>query len=123
VEANQVNVMPVGWEKGVGQRHSQRGATPPRRVALARMIDEDPAHCLRSHSEEVRSSLPMNAILIDQACVGLVDERGGLERVPNPLLPEKASGQLAQLVVDEGHQGSQRPAIAPAPGDEQIGHV
>jgi hypothetical protein len=42
------------------------------------MIDQDSAHHFGGDGQELRAVLPVNAILVNQPQVGLVDERGRL---------------------------------------------
>ena len=68
------------------------------------MVDENAAHGLRGHTEEVGSVLPRNPTLIHEPQVGLVDQCRSLERVIGALSSQVAAGEAPQLRVDEGHQ-------------------
>ena len=51
------------------------------------------------------AAAPLLGLLdIDQAQVGLVDQGGGLERLPRFLVGQLLGGQLAQLVIDQRQQ-------------------
>ena len=69
-----------------------------------RVIDEDPAHDLRGNAKKVRPIAPPYFTLIDQAQVGFVDERGGLQRVSNRLVSKIARGEAAEFAVHERQQ-------------------
>ena len=74
-------------------------------LLAAGLIDENAAHRLGRGGEEVTAAVPGRLVpLADQAQVGLVNEGGGLERLPRLFLRQLLRGQLAQLVVDERQQ-------------------
>ena len=50
------------------------------------------------------ASPPVDPGLVDEAQVGLVDQRGGLEDVPRTLAAQVATRQRPQLVVDRPHE-------------------
>jgi hypothetical protein len=56
---------------------------------------------------------------VDQLEVGLVDERGGLEGVPDPLVTHMAPCDPAQLCVDHRYEAVDRPVIPLAPSEEE----
>ena len=56
-------------------------------AAFARMVDQEPAHHLCPDGKKMISSLPLEAILIDQPQVGLVDQGGRLQGVVRTLAP------------------------------------
>jgi hypothetical protein len=63
------------------------------------MVGEDLPHHVGGDAEEVRPALKVRLTGIDEAEVSLVDESGGLERVPDPFLSQVVSGELAQFRV------------------------
>ena len=71
---------------------------------LARMIDQNAPHHLRSDAEEMRAILPDDAILADESDVCLVDQGGRLERVFLPLSAEIGGRPPPQFPVDEREQ-------------------
>ena len=71
-------------------------------VVLARMIDQQTTHYLRSHSEEVSSVLPVYARLIDESYIGLMDQCSRLKRVVGTFTPQVVCRKLAQFIVDDG---------------------
>ena len=82
-------------------------------------VDENPAHHLRRHTEELRAILPGGPVLIDQPQVRLVDERGRLQRMPRALAAELGRGAPPELLVHEGNQTIARACVPGAPRVEQ----
>jgi len=70
-------------------------------VVGAGVLDEDAAHQLGGDAEEMGAVFPIDAGLIDQLEVGLVDEGGGLECVIGALAAHVGTGDAAEFVVDE----------------------
>ena len=71
----------------------------------AGVLDEDAAHRFGRGGDEVPPIVPVRFVLrADQAQVGLVDQGGGLQRLPGGLVGHLVVGELAQLLVDEGQQ-------------------
>ena len=97
-----------------------RAAAALRPAAIARVIAQDVAHGFRGDGEEVRATLGWRLILPNDLEIGLVHQRGGVEReVPMPpatLLPGKAP----KLVVDEWEQDIQRVTVATFDGVQQF---
>ena len=81
----------------------------------ARMIDEDPTHCLRRDPEEVGPVLPSHRPLVDELEEGLVDERRRLQGVVQALFSQVAGRELPQLTVDLRQQPVERLLLAIAP--------
>jgi hypothetical protein len=71
----------------------------------------------------VHAVLPPDAIEIDEPQVGLVDERGRLERVAIPLAAHTPMRHPVQLRLDERHQACKRRLIARRPRLQQTGDV
>ena len=71
------------------------GRAPPR------VLDEDPAHGLGGHPEEVGPVLEGDLATVGQPQPGLVDQGRGLEGVLAPLPHHVVRRHLPQLVVDE----------------------
>ena len=84
------------------------------RLFAASALDEDAAHGLGGSSEEVAAAVPvLGLVLIDEAEIGLVDESGGLQRLPWRFLGQPLGSQLAQLIVYQRQEllGSARIAL------------
>src|SRR5262249_42960819 len=62
-------------------------------------------------------------LLADQAQVGLVDQGGGLERLPGGLLGHLVCGEFAQLVVDEEQELPGGVRVALLDGRQDAGDV
>ena len=65
--------------------------------------------------------LPDDAVLLEQAEVGLVDEGGGLQGVAATLAAEVTRGAAPQVVVDERHQPLLGTAVALTPEAQEFG--
>ena len=76
------------------------------------MINQNSAHHLRRHTEKVRSALPIYRMLFDQLEISLMNQSGGLQSVVASLMTHVASGQTAQLPVDQGDESGRSPFIA-----------
>jgi hypothetical protein len=61
------------------------------------VIDQYTPHETRRHRKKVRAVLPLHVLRADQFQVGLVDERGWLERVARAFVPHVAPGDTPQL--------------------------
>src|SRR5882762_4117335 len=93
------------------------------RLTTASVIDQHAAHQSGCDSEEVSSILPMDATLIDQLHVDLVDERGRLKRVIVPFLAKVLPSEMMKLVVDERHELVERGTITSAPAIQEPRNV
>ena len=83
----------VGIHERVLQRDLAGAAAPLLGVPGSRMIDQNPAHDLRGHSEEMRPVLPVDAMLAHQPQIGFIDQGAGLERVVAPFAPHVVAGK------------------------------
>jgi hypothetical protein len=79
------------------------------------VIDEDPAHHLRRNPIKVRSIPPVDAALVYQAQVRLVNERGRLQRMVCAFVSKLTVSDPAQLTVDDGQQTIEGASIAATP--------
>ena len=95
-------------------------AAAPVGPALARVVDEDPPHDPRGDGEEVPPVAPLYAADAGQPQVGLVYQAGGVERVPGAFSGEAPAGQVAEVIVDPGHQPPEGVGIAAAHGPQQL---
>ena len=82
---------------------------------LARVVDQDAPHHLRGDAEELRATLPGDAILSCQPEVRFVDQRGGLQRVVRPFAAKVRRGSPSQFTVDEREQAVARLKISATP--------
>ena len=67
----------------------------------------------------MRPILPLHPLVVDQADVGLVDQRRGLEAVISSLAPHVPVGEPTEFGVHDGRQRVERALVAVAPGAEQ----
>jgi hypothetical protein len=68
------------------------------------VIDEDAAHHLRGHGEEVRAVVPRGAALVDEAEIELVHQRRRLQGVAGALGVQVPLRDRAQRIVDEAEE-------------------
>ena len=90
-------------------------AKPPPRV-----VDEDPAHQSGGDRKKMRAVLPVDAALVDELEVGLVDERRGLECAVPALTSPMTGGNDVQFVVHERYETVERLAAAPLPVAQEL---
>jgi hypothetical protein len=95
-----------------------RTVAPLRRGLAARVIDQDPPHHLRGHAKEVGPAFEVDAALLDEPEVRLVNERRGLQRVAVPLTAKLPGGNSTQLGIDHWQQGFEGVAIPATPVSE-----
>src|SRR5215471_4530950 len=88
-----------------------------------RVVDQNSPHHLRCHSEEMRSTLPVDSVLVNYAQVGFIDQRSCLECVALALAPQISAGDTMKLVVDQRHQPIQRQLIALPPVNQQLSYI
>ncbi len=67
----------------------------------SRSIYQDAPHQLRRNREEMGAVLPVKLAYRRQPQIGLVDQRGGLERMARPLAPHAARGKAAKFVMHQ----------------------
>ena len=97
-------------------------ATALRRHLVTEVIDQDFSHGLRRRAEEMPSPVPSRIGLTDELHVGLVHQRGRLQRLPRPLARELRGGERTELGVDDGQELGGCAAIASAEIAEEQGH-
>jgi hypothetical protein len=91
-----------GGGRGLVERDAHAAVALGRPMA-PRVVHQDAAHGGGGDAEEVRAALPVG-VLADEAEEGLVEERGGLQRVAVALAAHGVDGEQVQLVVDEGRE-------------------
>ena len=74
------------------------------RRAPTSVVDEDPAHGLRGHPEEVRTTLEAHRGMSGEAEKRLVHQGGRAEGVVRALVAKLTRGELAQFRVYQWHQ-------------------
>jgi probable HAF family extracellular repeat protein len=98
-------------------------ATSSFQIVATRMLYQDSPHQLGRHGEEMGAVLPLHALIVHQACVGLIDEGGGLEAVAVTLSSHIAARQPAKLVIHQGRQFFEGTLVSLAPGAEELAYV
>src|SRR6266496_2972510 len=92
-------------------------------VFTSRMIDQNLAHRLRGHGEEVGAVSPVRRmILAHQLEVGFIDQRGGLQCMFRTLALHVAVRAPAQILINKRRQLVERSLIPLTPGIKQPGH-
>ncbi len=66
------------------------------------VLHQDAAHCLGRRSEEVAPAVPMPGSGAKESQVGLVHQRGRLERLTWSLIGHPLSRETTQLLIDQG---------------------
>jgi hypothetical protein len=79
------------------------------------VIDQHAPHQAGRDAEEVRAILPVDRLGADEAYERLIQQRGGLQRVPAPLAPHVGPRQSAQLRLHERRQPLEGVIVAVAP--------
>jgi hypothetical protein len=100
-------------------------AAAPRRVMTSRLIHEDASHDVRGDGKEVDAIVPLEASVIHQPEIRLMDELVGRERVTSRLqreLPVRNAGQVAVHEWDEAVQRARNavPHLAERVGDRVL---
>ena len=78
------------------------------------MANEDVPHGLGGDRQEMGARLPLHAIDLDELEIGLVDERGRVERMAVPLEAELSAGDSPKLVVNQRDELVQSVPVATA---------
>src|SRR2546427_6639695 len=73
--------------------------------------------------KEMGAILPMHALIIHQAHVGLIDQSGRLENVAGALAIHVAVGQAVEFTINDGGQPLERALVSIAPGAEERAYV
>lgn len=87
------------------------------------MVDEDSAHDPCCHGEKMSAILPSDLLGIDEANVGLIDQRRGLEAMTDPLAGHAATRDTVEFSLNKRDQ-SRESLVAPlSPRLEERRHV
>jgi len=112
-----------GHVLGRRQRENRRISPSLLAARSSRVVDQDPAHGLRRHGEEVCTVLPLHARLVDESDPGLVHQCRTLQRVIAALGREAPSRERSQLVVELGEQLVVRGGIARVESVQDFGQI
>ena len=113
----------IGAEDGFGIERDMLDIRAALDVAAPRAVHEDAPHRLSGHRKEMGAILPAHALVVDQAQVGFVDQRGGLQAVAGPLALHVVVRQTVELVVDDRGQLGERALVPVGPRTEQRADV
>ena len=87
-------------------------------------FDQDASHRLCGGREEVPAAVPvLFLVFADQPQVRLVDQGGGLERLPRRFPGKLLCGQFAQFVVDQGQELAGGVRVALIDGGQDSGNL
>jgi hypothetical protein len=95
-------------------------AVPPRRLA-ARIVDQDETHGFGGSGKEVTAARELSIANQPQVC--LMNQTGGLQRLPRFLLRQLLAGELAQLVIDQRQELLSGLKVALLDGGQDTGDV
>ncbi len=96
-------------------------ANPVKSGSVSGVVDQNSPHRLGGRTEEVRFAVEV--LVPDQPQVGLMDQGGGVERVPGPLCGHPRGREFPQLLVDERKQVGRRLEVAVRCGGEEVGDL
>ena len=122
IERHEVGAGIDAHENGLIQRDMLHAASAFE-VMTSCMLDQNTAHQLRGHREEMGPILPLHPLVIHQAHIGFIDQRGRLEAVAAALTSHVAVRQAAELRIDDRRQLVERELVSVAPGAEQLADV
>src|SRR5262249_388722 len=93
-------------------------------VLVSRPVDQDPAHRLGRRGEEMAAAVPPRGLLgAKEPQVGLVNQGGGLKRLPRLLVHELVRSQPPELVIDDREERVGCFGVALFDGCEDAGDV
>jgi hypothetical protein len=118
VERNQINRARLSGKVRAGQRGLVLQAAALDPLTGAGMIHEDSTHRLRRDPKKMRTILPLNLPLFDESQIGLVHERGRLQRVIRALASKVAGCLPSKLAIHERQQIVNGILVAGAEGFE-----
>jgi hypothetical protein len=87
------------------------------------MIDQDASHHPRGDPEEMGTILPGDVVLPHQTQIGLMHERGWLQRVVRSLAPQIRPCPASELAIHEGHQIFTRLEVPFSPRSKKLTHL
>ena len=87
------------------------------------MVDQQIAHDLRRHAEEVRAAFPGSILFAREAHVSFMHQGRSLQGVAGFLRAHAPPRHTPKIVVYDRDQPLQRILVPPAPRGEQRGHI
>ena len=89
-------------------------------VVATSMVDQYAPHHLRRNCEEVGAILPLHSLVVHQAHVRLVYQRGCLEGVVRPLALHVAVSEATKFIINDRCQTIQRALISRTPSTQEL---
>jgi hypothetical protein len=100
IQSDDVDRLLVRDRHGVLEQDFLTRAAAPRRMMLARVIEQDASHLGRRYCQKV-SAVFERRTLVDKADVGFMNQGRGLQGVLATLAAEVGAGQTMQLVIHQ----------------------
>ena len=101
IQVDQIIRAGIDGDLGFFEAQGCEACPPLLPLAASGVIDQDPAHRPGGSREEVGSAALGHIGLVDQAQVGLVDERGSLEGVVGSLAGKLPMRHVPELIVQQ----------------------
>ena len=116
-------LIPLGSEgDGFIEFHASGSTAALLPFSLPGVIDQDSPDRLRPHGKKMGSALPIDARLIDQPQIRLVNQGGWLKRMVGPLMAEMPGRQRPKFIIDQRHElGRRRRAVAIFQAGQKLG--
>lgn len=115
IKGNEIESAFVRLGERLDERHPDRVPTSLLVAPGASVVDEHPPHQPRTHRQEVSPVTPLNPACVNETQVGHIDQRGGLEAVPQPLTPHAAPRDAVEFALDDRNQVLERLLVASPP--------
>jgi len=90
---------------------------------MAGMFHQDASYDLRRGAKEMRTSIPFDAVLVDEPKVGLVYQVCAVERQRVPLVPERTLRDALEIGVDQRHQICERLIVTRTPTVQEFRNI
>src|SRR5271165_2125688 len=98
-------------------------AASPFWVLAPCMLNQNAPHQLGRNGKKVCAILPLHALVIHQAHVGLIDQGRGLQHETGTLALHVVARQTVEFLINDGGQPFERALVPVAPGAEQLAYV
>jgi hypothetical protein len=91
-----------------------------RRTVAAGIVDKNLTHKLGGYGKEMSAALPLQTPHPDQSKIRLMNQRGALQGVVWPFVPQLKVGQTPQFFVDQGKQRVECLSVTAPPYLQQL---
>src|SRR5271165_5993152 len=122
VERHQVRGPVAAYHRRLIQGDMLHAASPFQVLAPC-MFDQNAPHQLGRDGKKVRPILPLHALVVHQAHIGLIDQGCSLQQVSRTLALHVMACQAVEFLIDDRGQPFQRALVSVAPGSEQLADV